>query len=154
MTNKLLTYMKRPFLHGHRHTNLYNKSLEKQAHEQVFTRKHEQSNHIYTIQTFMQNEMNERLQKSWAFLPRKEEEYGRSYWENVDEHTFFKKTTANLRGPNLKFYHRQVRLDVIKFFFSERILENWNRLLEKTVSTSSLSTFKKKLDNWMGRHRQ
>ena len=41
--------------------------------------------------------------------------------ENVDEHTFFKKTTGNLRGHNysLKLYHKPVRLDARKFFFSQ-----------------------------------
>jgi len=41
--------------------------------------------------------------------------------ENVDEHTFFKKATGNLRGHNysLKLYHKPVRLDARKFFFSQ-----------------------------------
>jgi|SRR6218665_1015980 len=71
--------------------------------------------------------------------------------ENVDEHTFFNKTTANLRGHtcSLKLYHKPVRLGVRKFFFSPRIVHNWNRLPEEAVSASSLSAFKKKLDNWM-----
>jgi len=38
--------------------------------------------------------------------------------ENVDEHTFFKKTTGNLRGHSLKLYHKPVRLGVrIKVLF-------------------------------------
>src|SRR6218665_943538 len=69
--------------------------------------------------------------------------------ENVDEHTFFKKTTGNLRGHSLTLYHKPVRLGVRKFFFSQRIVDNWNRLPEEAVSASSLSAFKKKLDNWM-----
>src|SRR6218665_3233108 len=73
--------------------------------------------------------------------------------ENVDEHTFFKKTTGNLRGHSLKLYHKPVRLGVRKFFFSQRIVDNWNRLPEEAVSAWSLSTFKKKLDNWMDRNR-
>jgi len=36
--------------------------------------------------------------------------------ENVDEHTFFKKTTGNLRRHGLKLYHKQVRLNVRKYF--------------------------------------
>src|SRR6218665_2186914 len=63
------------------------------------------------------------------------------------EHTFFKKTTGNLRGHSLKLYHKPVRLDITKFFFSQRIVDNWNRLPEEAVSASSLSAFKKKLDN-------
>ena len=66
--------------------------------------------------------------------------------ENVDEHTFFMKTTGNLRGHSLKLYHKPVRLGVRKFFFSQ---SNWNRLPEEAVSASSFSAFKKKLDNWM-----
>ena len=53
--------------------------------------------------------------------------------ENLDEHTFFKKTTGNLRGHtySLKLYHNPVRLGVRKFFFSQRIVDNWNRLPEE-----------------------
>src|SRR6218665_2440507 len=69
--------------------------------------------------------------------------------ENVDEHTFFKKTPGNLRGHSLKLYHKPVRLGIRKFFFSQRIVDNWNRLPEEAVSASSLRAFKKKLDNWM-----
>src|SRR6218665_491313 len=68
--------------------------------------------------------------------------------ENVDEHTFFQKTTGNLREHSLKLYHKPVRLDVGKFFFSQKIVDNWNRQPEEAVSASSLSAFKKKLDNF------
>jgi len=42
--------------------------------------------------------------------------------ENVDEHAFFKKTTGNLRGQNLKLYHKPVRLDVRLFFLARELL--------------------------------
>ena len=72
--------------------------------------------------------------------------------KNVDEHTFFKKTTGNLRGHSLKLYQKPVRLGIRKFFFSQRIVDNWNRLPEEAVSALSLSAFKN-LDSWMDRNR-
>jgi len=53
--------------------------------------------------------------------------------------------TGYLRRYSQKLHHKQVRLDVIKFFFSQRLADNWKQLPEETVSASSLSTFKKKL---------
>jgi|SRR6218665_345002 len=38
--------------------------------------------------------------------------------------------------------------------FSQRIVDNWNRLPEKAVSASSLSAFMKNLNNWMDRNRR
>ena len=34
-------------------------------------------------------------------------------------------------------------------YFSQRIVDNWNRLPKEALSESSLSAFKKKMDNWM-----
>ena len=42
-----------------------------------------------------------------------------------------------------------LNLGIREFFFSQRIVDNWNQLPEETESASSTSTFKKKLDNWM-----
>jgi len=36
---------------------------------------------------------------------------------NVDEHTFFQKTTGNLIGHSLKLHYKQMRLHIRKFFF-------------------------------------
>src|SRR6218665_4191611 len=33
-----------------------------------------------------------------------------------------------MKGHSLKLYHKSMRLDVRKFFFSQRIVDNWNSL--------------------------
>jgi len=62
--------------------------------------------------------------------------------ENIDEHTFFKKTTGNQRGYSLKLYHKPVRLDVRKFVFSQKIVDNWNRLPEETIYSIEINIHK------------
>ena len=51
----------------------------------------------------------------------------------------------------MKLYRENVRLDVRKFFFSERIVDRWNQLPQEVVNATSLTTFKHKLDSWMQR---
>jgi|SRR6218665_158762 len=50
--------------------------------------------------------------------------------------------------------HKQERLDIRNIFFNQTIFDDSNQFPEKTLSASSFSTFKKKLDDWIERHRQ
>ena len=50
------------------------------------------------------------------------------------------------RGHNLKMYIQNSRLDVRKFSFARRVCPVWNSLPHEIVNTTSLRSFKRKLD--------
>jgi len=58
---------------------------------------------------------------------------------------FQKATTTELRGHSLELYNKSSRLELRKHFFSQRIVDHWNKLLEDVVSTATISTFIKRL---------
>jgi len=68
--------------------------------------------------------------------------------ESISEkgYTTFKKVQSNLRGHSLKLNKKRARLDVAKFFFSNRVINEWNMLSEEIIAGNSLSGFKSKLD--------
>ena len=68
-------------------------------------------------------------------------------YENIDqENAFFDMSQSNLRGHSLKLNKKRVRLDVAKFSFSNRVVNEWNNLDDKIISGCSLAGFKRKLD--------
>ena len=50
------------------------------------------------------------------------------------------------RGHSLKLQKNHFRLNVRGHFFTQRVINLWNRLREETVSASSLNAFKNRLD--------
>ena len=52
-----------------------------------------------------------------------------------------------LRGHNWKLKVKRCRLQVRKCFFTQRIINVWNKLPEYVVESSSIVMFKKRLDN-------
>ena len=52
----------------------------------------------------------------------------------------------NLRGNSMKLYKRRANLELRRNFFSLRIVDHWNSLSDKVVSSSSLNLFKNNLD--------
>jgi len=53
---------------------------------------------------------------------------------------------SNLRVHSLKLNKNRVRLDIAKFFFSNRLITEWNMLSEEIIAGNSLPGFKRKLD--------
>jgi len=53
-----------------------------------------------------------------------------------------------LRGHNWKLKVKRCRLQVRKCFFTQRIINVWNKLPEYIVESSSVVMFKKRLDDW------
>ena len=55
-------------------------------------------------------------------------------------------SVTELRGHKLKIYKPQVHLDIIKYFFSIRVIEEWNSLLVELINCNTVESFKKKID--------
>ena len=54
--------------------------------------------------------------------------------------------TVGTRGHNLKLHKGRFRLDVGKFAFGNRVVDEWNYLPQEAIDSTSVNMFKNKLD--------
>ena len=66
------------------------------------------------------------------------------YYKN-DPNKFFSLSQLRLRGHPLKLTKQHTNCDRGKYFFSNRVVDDWNSLPTETATAPSLSTFKKRL---------
>ena len=73
-------------------------------------------------------------------------------YENIDRNIFFTvKEERRTRGHGITLAKKQCRLDIRKFSFSQRTVNEWNRLSADCVGASSVNIFKNKIDIYLRR---
>ena len=71
-------------------------------------------------------------------------------YENIDRNIFFTvKEERRTRGHGVTLAKKQCRLDIRKFTFSQRTVNEWNRLSADCVGASSVNIFKNKIDIYL-----
>jgi len=74
--------------------------------------------------------------------------------EAVDREHFFQLSFCeyNLRGHSIKPSKQRASLDVQKFFFSQRVVKEWNLLPQEIVDATSVNLFKNRVDKFWQRY--
>ena len=68
-------------------------------------------------------------------------------FEKVNSSLFFEKQrNVRTRGHPFRFYKPNCRLDIRKYFFSQRVISEWNSLPLEAVTADTVNTFKNKID--------
>ena len=57
------------------------------------------------------------------------------------------------RGHQFKLFNRRFRLEYGKYSFSNRVVDEWNRLPDNVVTAEGLNSFKEQLDKYLSRIR-
>ena len=69
--------------------------------------------------------------------------------EGVREEVFFTRSAESRRGHELKLYKRRAKLDVGKYRFGNRVVNDWNSLPTSVVEADTINSFKGKLDTYL-----
>jgi ribonucleases P/MRP protein subunit RPP40 len=68
-------------------------------------------------------------------------------FDRVDYNKFFTLNSTNrTRGHSLKLGKSRSRLDIRRNFFSQRVVDSWNRLPQNVIDATSVNSFKNNLD--------
>ena len=70
-------------------------------------------------------------------------------FDKVDYNKFFQiNPRKRTRGHSLKLNKSRSRTDIRKNFFSQRVVNSWNKLPQNVVDADSVNTFKNRLDDF------
>ena len=73
----------------------------------------------------------------------------------IDSNIFFERNTNSItRGHSLKLVKPRAHLDCRKYFFSNRVIDDWNGLSDAAVNSATLNQFKTHLSSFLGSPRQ
>ncbi|KAK2149754.1 hypothetical protein NP493_2924g00000 [Ridgeia piscesae] len=73
-------------------------------------------------------------------------------YENIDRNIVFTvKERERARGHGVTLAKKQCRLDIRKFSFSQRTVNEWNRLSADCVGATSVNIFTNKIDIYLRR---
>ena len=73
-------------------------------------------------------------------------------YENIDRNIVFTvKEERRTRGHEVTVAKKQCRLDIRTYSFSQRTVNEWNRLSADCVRASSVNIFKNKIDVYLRR---
>ena len=73
-------------------------------------------------------------------------------YEIIDRNMFFSlKKDSRTRGHEVKLVKDQCRLDIRKHSFSQRTINEWNKLSTDCVTATSVNMFKNKVDTYIRR---
>ena len=71
-------------------------------------------------------------------------------YEDVDRNMFFKLKEGNrTRGHKAALLKEQCRLDMRKYSFSQRVINEWNKLPNDCLNASSVNMFKNRIDRYL-----
>ena len=71
-------------------------------------------------------------------------------YEDIDRNMFFKlKEGSRTRGHKAALVKEQCRLDMRKYSFSQRVINEWNKLPNDCVNASSVNLFKNRIERYL-----
>ena len=73
--------------------------------------------------------------------------------EDIDPSVFFEMAAPRPGANNKKIFRQRPRLDVRKYFFSQRSGPGWNKLENNVIGVQKTGTFKKNYDKMCARRR-
>ena len=70
-------------------------------------------------------------------------------YEGLNKDMFFRiKNDSITRGHSLALVKSHSRLDIRKYTFSHRVVNDWNKLPEECINATSVNMFKNKIDQY------
>ena len=70
-------------------------------------------------------------------------------FEDIKASTFFIFSDGVTRGHPFKIYKQRCRLNIRKYFFSQRVVDIWNSLPARAVLVSTINEFKSQIDKFL-----
>ena len=70
------------------------------------------------------------------------------YYDNTVANFLIRDTSERTRGHSLKLQKHHCRLDIRKFYYTNRIIDKWNSLPNQVVTAPSVHTFEQRLDKF------
>ena len=67
----------------------------------------------------------------------------------IDREKLFEIKETQTRGHDLKIYKQHTRLNVRKYFFTERIINDWNKLPTEAIKAKNINAFKNIIKNFI-----